>query len=371
MECRGFINIIQFDFTMDVVVFTECPTRDYFRGLLKLNLNVKFIDSRAFYLLFLKIYSEFYFLRKIGSKFGKPLDVKKISWNEVFWSFFGYFYLIFTRKKVIGLFAPYSWIAVYLFFIRTLGTKVVYMTSWPYWNEKNYVFAPNAVKLFFWKKFLKNIDCVTISKIAENELKKFTPNVVQIPHAVDLQTFKVGKKDKKFKVLFVGRIIEEKGIQGILNVASELKNVEFVFVGFGNFVGKVKNCGLKNVVFLGEIRDRTKLAKIFSSASVFVLNSYRIPGWEELYGIVLLEALAAGTCVISTDCIGPREVVRKEFGFLISQKNDKELKEKIEYLFKNRKIAEKMGLEGRKFIENNYDIDVLSRKWNEVLMGKV
>ena len=352
---------------MKVVVFTECPTRDYFRGILELKPNVRFIDSRSFYLLFLKFYSEFYFLRIIGSKFGKPLEVKKVSWNEVFWSFFGYIYLIFTSKKVVALFAPYSWIAVYLFFIRSLGTKIVYMTSWPYWNEKDYVFKPNKIKLFFWRKFLKNIKCVTISKTAENSLKKFTLNVVQIPHAVDLNLFKVGKKNKKFRVLFVGRIIKEKGIQGILNVASSLKDIEFVFVGSGGYVDNVKNCNLKNVVYLGEVRDREKLAEIFASASVFVLNSYKIPGWEELYGIVLLEALASGTCVISTDCVGPKEIVKKEFGFLISQKNDKELKEKIEFLFKNKELVEKMGLKGRKFIEDNYDINVLSQKWDDVL----
>ena len=352
---------------MKVVVFTECPTKDYFRALLKLDNNIQFIDSRAFYLFFLKVYSELYFLRKIGSKLGKPLEVKKVLWKDVFWSFFGYIYLIFTSKKVITLFAPYSWIAVYLFVIRTLGTKVVYMTSWPHWNEKDYVFKPNKIKVFFWEKFLENIKCVTISKSAESSLKKFTPNIVQIPHAVDLNLFKVGKKNKKFRVLFVGRIIKEKGIQGILNVASSLKDIEFVFVGSGGYVDNVKNCNLKNVVYLGEVRDREKLAEIFASASVFVLNSYKIPGWEELYGIVLLEALASGTCVISTDCVGPKEIVKKEFGFLISQKNDKELKEKIEFLFKNKELVEKMGLKGRKFVENNYDINVLSQKWDDIL----
>jgi len=206
-----------------------------------------------------------------------------------------------------------------------------------------------------------------ISKTAESSLKKFTSNVVQIPHAVDLNLFKVGKKNKMFRVLFVGRIIKEKGIQGILNVASSLKNIEFVFVGSGCYVDNVKSCNLKNVVYLGEVRDREKLAEIFASASVFVLNSYKIPGWEELYGIVLLEALASGTCVISTDCVGPKEIVKKEFGFLISQKNNKELKEKIEFLFKNKELIEKMGLKGRKFVEDNYDINVLSQKWNDVL----
>src|SRR3989339_408973 len=319
---------------MDVLIFTECPTEDYYRALLYLEkkgkAKVRFLDSRTLYLFFLKLYSSHALLRKIGHRyFGKPLDIdKKVRWKDI-----------------------------------------VFMTSWPYWNEQEYVHRPLPFVRFFWKQFLQNISLVTISQTGKIQLEKYSSHVTQIPHAVDIETFHPGKK-KSFQVLFVGRIIPEKGIQGILDAARQLKHIPFVFVGSGSAVSLVQNSGLKNVCYLGEIRDREKLAQIFRESSVFVLNSYKIPGWEELYGIVLLESLASETPVISTDCVGPQEIVQKEFGFLIPQKDTDALKEKIQYCFEHQGELEKMGEEGRTFVEKYYDIENLSGKWYAVLISK-
>ncbi|HIH14688.1 MAG: glycosyl transferase [archaeon GW2011_AR17] len=360
---------------MDVLIFTECPTEDYYRALLYLEkkgkAKVRFLDSRTLYLFFLKLYSSHALLRKIGHRyFGKPLDIdKKVRWKDVGRSFLGYFTLVFTQKKIIALFAPYHSLSPYLYFLKLLGKDIVFMTSWPYWNEQEYVHRPLPFVRFFWKQFLQNISLVTISQTGKIQLEKYSSHVTQIPHAVDIETFHPGKK-KSFQVLFVGRIIPEKGIQGILDAARQLKHIPFVFVGSGSAVSLVQNSGLKNVCYLGEIRDREKLAQIFRESSVFVLNSYKIPGWEELYGIVLLESLASETPVISTDCVGPQEIVQKEFGFLIPQKDTDALKEKIQYCFEHQGELEKMGEEGRTFVEKYYDIENLSGKWYAVLISK-
>lgn len=356
---------------MDVLIFTECPNEDYYRSLFHLQkqgkITVEFVDSRSLYLFSLKIYGSFSFLRSLAHRyFGKPLDVKKISWKDVFASFFGYVRLPFTRKKIVALFAPYYPVSVYLCFLSFLGKDITFMTSWPYWDTE-YVHKPRVLSKFFWKKFLKNRKIVTISFTAQKSLEHYSSSVLQIPHAVDLKTFYPAKK-KKFQVLFVGRIIPEKGIQGLLDAAGELPSIPFVFVGSGSAATLVQNCGLKNVSYLGEVRDREKLAGLFRESSVFVLNSYAIPGWEELYGIVLLEALASGTAVISTDCVGPKEIVRKEFGFLIPQKDTDALLEKIQWCSTHTKEMKAMGLAGRTFVEQKYDIENLSKKWEEVLI---
>ena len=88
---------------MDVLIFTECPTEDYYRALLYLEkkgkAKVRFLDSRTLYLFFLKLYSSHALLRKIGHRyFGKPLDIdKKVRWKDVGRSFLGYFTLVFTK----------------------------------------------------------------------------------------------------------------------------------------------------------------------------------------------------------------------------------------------------------------------------------
>lgn len=357
---------------MDVLIFTECPTSDYYRAIFHLEkkgrANVGFIDSRTCYLFFLKIYSSSSMLRRIGHRyFGKPLTIeKRIRWKDVFKSLGGYFILPFTSKKIVALFAPYHQVSPYLYLLKLLKKDIVFMTSWPYWNGKDYVHRPLPFVKFFWEKFLKNIQIITISQTGKENLKNYSINVEQIPHAIDMQTFFPGIK-KPFQVLYVGRIIPEKGIKGIIEVAKSLPEILFIFVGSGSAVNLVQKCGLKNVKYIGEIRDREKLAQIFRESSVFVLNSYKIPGWEELYGIVLLEALASGTPVISTDCIGPREIVKDEYGFLIAQKDTIALKEKIEYSFEHKKDLLDMGILGRKFVEENYDIDDLSERWFNIL----
>ena len=351
---------------MDVIIFTECPTEDYYRALVKLG-NVEIRDSRSIYLTFLKLYSSFSFLRKIGFKLGKTTNVKEVSFKEIFKSYFSYFELLFTRKKVVVLFAPYSNISFYLYLLKLFKKDLVYMTSWPYWNETDYAYKPSYLGLIFWKKFLQDIRIVTISNTARENLLTYSSDVVQIPHGVDLEMFNISRKIKNFQVLFVGRIIKEKGIEDLLKVATELKNINFVFAGSGALDYMLKECSLPNVKYLGEVRDREKLAKIFSESHVFVLNSYKIDGWEELYGIVLLEALASGTCVISTDCIGPKEIVKEEFGFIIPQKNYNKLKKTLEYCCNHKKEIVAMGVAGRVFAEERYDINKLSEKWNEVL----
>lgn len=362
---------------MDVVVFTECPTRDYYRALVHLEeqgkIEIEFRDSRLLYLLALKLYGSFSPLRFFAHRFfGLPRDVRHVCFKrEILPSFFAYLTLPFTKKRIVALFAPYHPIVLYLLLLKKMKRKILYMTSWPYWDGKKYAHRPLLFWRFLWEKFLYDMPSVTVSKKAREGVMMYGHRNVQIPHGVDLSLFTPGKKKESFTVLFVGRLVPEKGIEDILAVARELTQIHFVFVGSGPLAERVRTCGLSNVRFLGEIRDRNKLAQIFCESHVFVLNSYAIPQWEELYGIVLLEALASGTPVISTNCIGPKEIVKEDFGFLIPQKNKEALQEKILFLYTHPEIIADMGLMGRLYVEKYHNLDVLARMWHEVLMEKI
>ena len=152
---------------MDIVVFTECPTRDYFRSLIYLEekgkIKLEFKDSRAIYLIFLKLYSSSSFLKKLAFKFLKksPKLAKGPSFKDIFSSFFNYFTLLFTKKTIVVFFAPYSYISIYLWLLKKMNKKIIYMTSWPYWDGKTYVFKPNFIKKFF-KLFLSQLQLFQI-----------------------------------------------------------------------------------------------------------------------------------------------------------------------------------------------------------------
>ncbi len=124
---------------------------------------------------------------------------------------------------------------------------------------------------------------------------------------------KYAKPDEKV-VLYVGRFAREKGIQLLLNSASSILEAEpkakFVIVGGGNrkaFEDFVRWIGLEDrVKFTGFIAGQN-LYQMYRIADVAVF-----PSLYEPFGIVALEAMAAGAPVVASDAGGLKEVVRHD-----------------------------------------------------------
>ena len=112
-------------------------------------------------------------------------------------------------------------------------------------------------------------------------------------------------------VMFVGRFVREKGIHVLLNAASVVlaqePNTKFLIVGGGQrskLERFVHWAGLADkVLFTGFMANRS-LHMLYRSADVAVF-----PSLYEPFGIVALEAMAAGAAVVSSDAGGLQEVV--------------------------------------------------------------
>ncbi|MDX2066557.1 MAG: glycosyltransferase family 4 protein [Fimbriimonadaceae bacterium] len=121
-------------------------------------------------------------------------------------------------------------------------------------------------------------------------------------------------RDDQRMVIYVGRFVREKGIQVLLNavnaVLADEPNTKFVIVGGGNrekFEGFVHWNGLQeHVHFTGFLSGRA-LHQLYRCADVAVF-----PSLYEPFGIVALEAMAAGAAVVSSDAGGLREVVHHD-----------------------------------------------------------
>jgi len=88
-------------------------------------------------------------------------------------------------------------------------------------------------------------------------------------------------------------------------------------------------------------------------------------GDEEGIPVVLMEALAQGMPVLSTQHSGIPELVQDgESGFLVPERNVAALAEKLAYLVKHPEMWQKMGRTGREYVERYYDID----KLNDILV---
>jgi glycosyltransferase involved in cell wall biosynthesis len=159
-------------------------------------------------------------------------------------------------------------------------------------------------------------------------------------------------------VLAVGRLVPYKGFDRLVTAAAAL-SVPVVIVGEGSsreaLESQIASLGLQRKVHLvGRVDDRT-LAAHMAAASAFIL-----PSWNraEAFGIVLLEAQAAGTPVVATDVgTGTTEAfVDGETGFAVPPNDIAALVEAIERLVGDAELRRKMGEAGRLHVERRYSL---------------
>ncbi len=179
-------------------------------------------------------------------------------------------------------------------------------------------------------------------------------------------------------VMYVGRFVREKGIQLLLNAAStilaEQPDTKFLIVGGGQrdqFERFVRWYGLKDkVLFTGFMASRS-LQQVFRIADVAVF-----PSLYEPFGIVALEAMAAGTPVVASDAGGLREVVQHDAtGTLCYSNNPESLAWAVLEVLSKPERAERLAAQARERLATDFDwgriadqtIATYERVWQEFL----
>jgi glycosyltransferase involved in cell wall biosynthesis len=354
---------------MKIKIYTDCPIKLYYQGVYPLLgkevKDIELVGTRALYYSLIKLNNNskiFQRLRKLLT--GKSGEIKNEPVCKIWRSFTAPFRLLFAKNIILPVTACRN-IVYYLLILKLLRKNLIFHSAWPYHGEK-YIKEPKFVNERIWKLFMKGTKAIGNTKKAAEGLAKMGAKSYFIPHSVNTTIFRPGEKEnEKLRVLCVGRLNEAKGIRSILKLAEKFPNVEFVFVGKGPLENEIKG---KNVKYLGEINDREELAEVYRSSDIYILNSYKIPEWEEIFGRVLIEAMSSGLAIISTDCIGPKEIIRdNENGLMIEQRNDKELFDKFELLIHDKRLRERLGKNSRKEALEKYDIIQISKKWLDVL----
>jgi phosphatidylinositol alpha-mannosyltransferase len=136
------------------------------------------------------------------------------------------------------------------------------------------------------------------------------PDCRIVPNGVDVTRF--AKADPwpadQRAVLFVGRHEPRKGLRTLLDAWSALERDAVLWVaGHGPETDELRARAIAGVEWLGRISD-TDLSRRMRAASVFCAPA--VSG--ESFGVVLLEAMAAGTPVVATDIAGYRNVARAD-----------------------------------------------------------
>ena len=140
-------------------------------------------------------------------------------------------------------------------------------------------------------------------------------------------------------ILFVGRLVPEKGVLTLLkafqNISKQFLNEQLWIVGEGNQLEELQNFtmynNLKNVSFLGN-KSREELQVIYTSSKFSVIPSEYL----EAYGNVIIESLSFGKTVITSDLVGIKDEIEQNcVGLTYPFKNQKALEEKMIELLSN------------------------------------
>lgn len=201
-----------------------------------------------------------------------------------------------------------------------------------------------------------------------------------IPNGVYSKKFRVGAVDPELRqryaaphekiIFFVGRLVVEKGVQVLLEamprILSACPEAKLVIAGKGPMEGQLKSrareLGLgQKVCFAGYIDDRTR-NQLYRSASVAVF-----PSLYEPFGIVALEAMAAGTPVVASDTGGLTEIITHGVdGMRAFPGNPGSLADNILAVLRDNNLAENLRANGHRLVLDVYDWKNIARRTADV-----
>ena len=177
-----------------------------------------------------------------------------------------------------------------------------------------------------------------------------------IPLGIDLKDWKSllkntpQKRKQNENILCVAKQYPRKGINDLICAFALLlekrPGARLTLVGGGPELERNKILAEelnvdKKIHFYGDMNDRIRLSSIYKKSALFCLPSY-----HETFGLVFLEAMAAGLPVVTYKSTAIPEVVSEEYGFLIESGDIPGLTSRIEELLTDKNLALRMGRNG-------------------------
>lgn len=242
-------------------------------------------------------------------------------------------------------------------------------------NRLNYIFFD--VKKRVEESIMSRSDIIiTLTKsIREYLYENGFTNTSIIPNAVDAEEY-INNGDENF-ILYAGRFRKFKGVTYLIQAFSEISkdyDTDLLLVGSGPDEERIKKMStsknLDDRVQFIPLVDKTKLREYLSRCSVFIL-----PSLLECMPVTLLEAMASGKPVITSDIPGPKDIITHGYdGFLFEKGNVSELKKYLELCLSDENLRREIGKNARKTVEERYKFEKVAdsylKLYEKILLEK-
>lgn len=234
----------------------------------------------------------------------------------------------------------------------------------PYWLESDGGFAKDGkgIKEKLKKHFIKGADgYLSTGKLHDEYYLTYgakAEHIVRYPftslHEKDILSAPLNKEEKqrirdrlaikeKKVVVAVGQFIYRKGFDILIRAAEKIDKEIGIYIIGGEptkeYIDLRNSFNAKNVHFEG-FKNKEKLAEYYQASDLFVL-----PTREDIWGLVINEAMAYGLPIIATDrCVAGLELVENgENGYIVKVGDEISLAERIKQILDNPQTAARMG----------------------------
>ena len=295
-----------------------------------------------------------------------------------------------TRKKFIKLIDEFKPDAIFIDRQRHFGIDALkaniplfVLLRGHYWSEINwnkktmYKSLPKRIALSQWEKLGKEIfngatAILPICKYLEKITNKFVPGKSTniFSEGVDASRW-YQVKGMNLKHPCIG-LLQRANWWGktsemliLKNVLEKMPNTHFYWAGDGPLRERVLSelDQYDNFHWLGNLQYPDKVREYLSEIDVYTL----ITGMD-LASLTLKEAQLMKKPVVATNVGGNQEMmIDGKTGFLVQQGNHEQLIDKLSLLLEDKELAKKMGNEGRKFIEDTFNWELVTKNFIKIM----
>lgn len=274
-------------------------------------------------------------------------------------------------------------------FCKTFKKKfVLWIIEWkrPTYKPNSAMYIVGNIRYRLAKKIIVDCDALIVGGRKSQEYalslgKKKKDIFYALQCAEDMATTKIYKWnehskhiDDKFIFLYLGRIIEWKGLSILLKAFSKLENenndVALIVGGDGDYRGHCielsKKLSIKNIEFRGAIIPDDR-PKTYKEANAFILPSFFCGNSYEAWGLVINEAMSMSLPIITTTAVGAAyDLIEKGVnGYVVNENNVGELYGAMSRLLNT--DAKRMGHASRQIYETKNDYSKMAYGFSQAI----
>jgi glycosyltransferase involved in cell wall biosynthesis len=212
---------------------------------------------------------------------------------------------------------------------------------------------------------------VALNKSIFEGLTRRSYRTVLIPNAVNINRYPQPREEGNY-ILSAGRLERIKGLHYLLDAYAEIdaalrKQFRLRIIGYGPEKNPLRarafRLGIDDRVDFVEWQHNRDLVTMLSACTAFIL-----PSVFEVCPVTLIEAMACGKTVLSSDIPGPRDIIEHDHsGLLFESGSVGALKKGLETVLRDQSLRKKLGANARIRVEDHFTFEQVAPRYEKIL----